>query len=425
MIKFYFSAVYILFFSANIHSQKINDTINKVQVEKIITYLASDRLKGRVNYTKEQLEVAEYISKEFTNYGLNPFPGFSNFYQPFRTASGNRSEVEELKWNGRKLEDSLFYFIPHSLSIHQGDLSDFFILQAFPPLADSILFYNWKRDDNVLIWVVLPENMSFSEATKNLHLPVGVPNSDILMVAANDEPETLKLSPDKKFPDSVLYNVVGIIPGRSLPEEAIIFSAHYDHVDKGQFGETGEIYNGANDDASGTTAVLQLARYFAMRRDNERTLIFCLFAGEELGLYGSRSFVNFIKPENIKAVINIEMIGRTNATGKNAFFVTGSYYSDLIKILARNLLGEKIKVMAQKNDPKFLFQRSDNYPFARKGIPAHSIMCSDDNEPCYHKPCDDVKRIDIENMTRIIKAIAKACTSVISGKDTPTRIKNN
>jgi Zn-dependent M28 family amino/carboxypeptidase len=151
--------------------------------------------------------------------------------------------------------------------------------------------------------------------------------------------------------------------------------------------------------------------------------MFCLFAGEELGLYGSRSFVNMIKPDDVKAVINIEMIGMTNATGKNAFMVTGSYLSDLTKILRRNLKGEKIKVMDQNSDPKLLFQRSDNYPFAAEGIPAHTIMCSDDNEPCYHKPCDEVNRIDMDNMTKIIQAIAKSCESLISGKDTPSRLK--
>ena len=66
-----------------------------------------------------------------------------------------------------------------------------------------------------------------------------------------------------------------------------------------------------------------------------------------------------------------------------------------------------------------LFQRSDNYPFFLKGIPAHSIMCSDDTDPCYHKPCDDASRIDFENMARIINAIAKSCQTLISGEDTP------
>jgi Zn-dependent M28 family amino/carboxypeptidase len=214
-----------------------------------------------------------------------------------------------------------------------------------------------------------------------------------------------------------------MIPGRSLPEEAIVFSAHYDHVDHSASNKIGEIFNGANDNASGTTAVLALAKYFSMRQDNERTLLFCLFSGEEIGLKGSRAFVNLIKPENIKAVINIEMIGMHNASGKNAFMFTGPYFSDLFKILKKNLDGEKVKAKEFTSDPNLLFQRSDNYPFAELGVPAHTIMCSDDNEPCYHQSCDDVKRMDIENMTRVIQAIAISCKTLISGVDTPTRIK--
>lgn len=424
--KIYLSlSILSIFTFTNTFSQTINDSINKDSIEKTITYLASDKLKGRVNYSKEQLEVAEFLSKEFTSYGLDPFPGTTNFYIPFRTSRGKKSDGGELYLNGKKIDDSLFIYIQHELIVTEKKLPDFLVLQAVPPLASSLIYNNWNNDqNNILIWIPLPEGVSFSEAIKNVLLLAGLPASDILIVASQDEPKEIKFSGNKKLMSSVLYNVVGMIPGHSFPQETIIFSAHYDHVDRGIVGDAGGIYNGANDDASGTTAVLALAKYFARRNDNERTLIFCLFAGEELGLYGSKSFINMVKPDNIKAVINIEMIGMTNATGKNAFMVTGSYLSDLTKILRRNLKGEKFKVMDQSRDPKLLFQRSDNYPFAEEGIPAHTIMCSDDNEPCYHKTCDDVNRIDIGNMTRIIQAIAKSCLSLISGKDTPTRIKN-
>jgi hypothetical protein len=416
--------IIFVFVSINSFSQTINDSINKDEIEKTITWLASDQLKGRVNYSKEQLEAAEFLSREFTNYGLDPFPGRTNFFIPFRTSWEKKSDGGELYLNGQKIEDSLFLYIQKELIVPKKELSDFMSLQAVPPLAGNLLYNNWENKQNsILIWIPLPEGLSFSEALTDVLLPKGIPASDILIVASKDEPKEVKFTGNKKELNSVLYNVAGMIPGHNLPQETIIFSAHYDHVDRGIYGEVEGTYNGANDDASGTTAVLALAKYFAMRNDNERTIVFCLFAGEELGLYGSKSFINMVKPDNIKAVINIEMIGMTNATGKNAFMVTGSSLSDLTKILRRNLKGGKIKVMDMNSDPKFLFQRSDNYPFAVEGIPAHSIMCSDDNEPCYHKPCDDVKRIDIDNMTRIIQAIAKSCVSLISGKDTPTRIK--
>jgi hypothetical protein len=420
-----FFFILLVFVFANTHSQTINDSINQESIEKTIKYLASDNLKGRVNYTKEQLEAAEFLSKEFTSYGLDPYPGNTNFFMPFRTARENKSDGGDLYLNGKKIDDSLFIFIQKQLIVKQKDLSHFMVLQAVPPLAQSLIYNNWEsKEYDILIWIPLPEGVSFSEALQDVLLPVGIPASDILIVASQDAPTEVKFTGNKKSLGSVLYNVVGVLPGRSLPDEAIIFSAHYDHIDQGIDGKVGGIFNGANDDASGTTAVLALAKYFSIRNDNERTLLFCLFAGEELGLYGSRSFVSQIKPKDITAVINIEMIGMTNATGKNAFMVTGSDLSDLTKILRTNLTSKKIKVMDLVNDRKSLFQRSDNYPFAELGVPSHTIMCSDDDDPCYHKPCDDAGRIDMGNMTRIIQAIAKSCASLISGKDTPTRIKN-
>ena len=310
LLIFFFAQYFFSF------SQTINDSISKKEVKEIITYLASDEMKGRVNFSREQAIVAEFIRNRFIEYGLKPFAAFDSFYHSF-----------------------------------------------------PVYGFGAESKDTVY-----------------------------------------------------LKNVVGIIPGRFKPDEAIIFSAHYDHIDKGVMGEKSKIYNGANDDASGTTAVLLLAKYFSMRHDNERTIIFCLFAGEELGLLGSGAFAKLIKPETIKAVINIEMIGVANRTGKKAFFVTGSAYSDFKKIIERNMGGTNVKIRKEGSDYKFLFQRSDNYSFAKLGIPAHTIMCSDDNDPCYHQPCDDVGRIDMENMTKIIQAIGIAGQSIISGKETPKRI---
>ncbi len=314
-----FCSLYITSFS-----QPLTDTIKEEVIKKHINFLAADKLKGRVNFTKEQLEAAIYLSKEFTSSGLQPLAPYNCFYQPFFNLSG---EILSQK-----------------------------------SVCDTLI-------------------------------------------------------------DTTLYNIVGILPGKTKPDEFIIFSAHYDHVSSGLRGETDQIFNGANDDASGTTAVLMLTQYFSLRHDNERTIIFCLFAGEELGLLGSAAFAKLIPPEKIKAVINIEMIGRTNRTGKNGFVVTGSVYSDLANILKRNLAGEKVKVRNEGQDYTGLFYRSDNFPFAKRGITAHSIMCSDDKDPCYHQPCDDAKYIDTKNMKKVIQAIAKGCSSLISGKDTPKRTK--
>lgn len=227
-------------------------------------------------------------------------------------------------------------------------------------------------------------------------------------------------------PSKVLMNVVGMIEGRSLPDEVIIFSAHFDHLEPGKKKKGRDhVYNGANDNASGTTAILTLADYFSKRKFNERTLIFCAFSGEELGLYGSRIFSQFISSKVVKAVINIEMIGMTSAAGKKSFFVTGSEYSDLDEILKKNLEGRDFKIVEEPDKEKMLFHRSDNLPFALYGIPAHTIMCSADEDPCYHKPCDEAERLDLENMTIVINAIITATRSLVDGTDTPERIDEN
>jgi len=251
------------------------------------------------------------------------------------------------------------------------------------------------------------------------------PTSSSFFQLFTTKPITDKEKEDSSWlydPQKVLFNVVGVLPGKSLAHEALIFSAHYDHLGQGDTGSSDSIYNGANDNASGTTALLVLADYFAKRNDNERTLIFCAFSGEELGLLGSGVFVNNLNADSIVAMINIEMIGITKPKRKNTFFITGAYYSNLRQIFKNNLNSTIVKIINEPDEKKQLFKRSDNLHFALKGIPAHSIMCSDDDDKCYHQPCDEAQRIDIKNMTEIIKAIAIATHSIIMGKDTPSRI---
>lgn len=240
------------------------------------------------------------------------------------------------------------------------------------------------------------------------------------------------LSDDQKVKDSnghfrsnkILLNVVAVLPGHESPNEAIVFSAHYDHIGVMHFGKD-TIFNGANDDASGTTALLMLAHYYTQAKNNARTLIFCAFSGEELGLIGSNVFVNTVSLKNVIAGINIEMIGNTNASLKNSFFITGERLSNLSRIARRNLKGTEYRVVSEPDEKKELFKRSDNYSFAQLGIPAHTFMCSDDDELCYHKVCDEVKRIDLPNMVNVIKAIVLATRSLVEGKDKPGKLIRN
>jgi len=217
-------------------------------------------------------------------------------------------------------------------------------------------------------------------------------------------------------------NVIGILPGISKPNEYVIFSAHYDHL--GTVAAEGDtVYNGANDDASGVTAVIALANYFRELGSNERTIIFVAFTAEEVGGFGSRYFSKSINPDEVVAMFNIEMIGTESKWKKNSAYITGFEKSDFGIILQKNLKGSKFKFYADPYTEQNLFYRSDNAMLAALGVPAHTISTSKmDDEKNYHKLSDEISTLDLENMTEIIKAIALSSESIISRKDTPTRV---
>jgi Zn-dependent M28 family amino/carboxypeptidase len=123
------------------------------------------------------------------------------------------------------------------------------------------------------------------------------------------------------------------------------------------------------------------------------------------------------------AMFNIEMIGTPSKWGKNSAFITGYEKTDMGKILQANLKGSSFKFYPDPYTEQDLFYRSDNATLARLGVPAHTISTSKmDVEPYYHTVNDEVETLDIPNMTMIIKAIALSARTIISGKDTPSRV---
>src|SRR5690606_22831015 len=133
-------------------------------------------------------------------------------------------------------------------------------------------------------------------------------------------------------------NVIGYLPGNRKPNEYVVFSAHYDHIGIGKPNEAGDsIFNGANDNAAGTTAIMMLADYFKAIGGNERSILFVAFTGEESGGFGSRYFSSRIKPEDVVAMFNIEMVGTESKWGKNSAYITGFEKSDFGIILQKNI----------------------------------------------------------------------------------------
>jgi Zn-dependent M28 family amino/carboxypeptidase len=128
------------------------------------------------------------------------------------------------------------------------------------------------------------------------------------------------------------------------------------------------------------------------------------------------------------AMFNIEMIGTESKWGTNSAYITGYEKSDMGKILQANLAGSKFKFEPDPYPKQNLFYRSDNATLAALGVPAHTISTSKmeqppNNEPNYHKQSDEIGTLDMNNMAEIIKAIALSSKTIISGKDTPTRVE--
>ena len=217
------------------------------------------------------------------------------------------------------------------------------------------------------------------------------------------------------LPDS--ENILAFIEGSEKPEEIIVISAHYDHVGT----KNGVVYNGADDDGSGTVAVMQIAKAFqsAKKAGNgpKRSILFLHVTGEEHGLFGSSYYSdNPVFPlENTVADLNIDMIGRDDIAnrGKNYVYVIGSeMLSSELKIIneAANKKTNNLELNYKYDDPKDpdrLYYRSDHYNFAKHGIPVAFFF--DGIHEDYHKSTDDVDKIDfplLQKRTQLVFATA-------------------
>lgn len=205
-----------------------------------------------------------------------------------------------------------------------------------------------------------------------------------------------------------LRNVVAMRRGTTRPDEIVLVSAHYDHIGIGAPVDGDRIRNGADDDASGTTAVLLLAEAFAAQPAPARSVVFVCFSGEEKGLRGSRAFAQAppFPLERIVANCNIEMIGRPEDGKRHKAWVTGVELSDFAALIAPALAKEDVELvdfaMARQ-----LFTASDNASLAAHGIVAHSISAGSLHRD-YHQPGDEVDKLDLPHMTTIIRALKAA-----------------
>lgn len=420
-ITILFFACFISLFS---FSQDINKVINAKEVERIEKILASDEMQGRKTFTPSIDKAADFISDEFRKAGLRYFDGLTDYKQPFSmmktkvvSASGS---LEGRSLNGQQI---IAISTAAELKIAQDSGYEKAVIDSGANLMRNA-YELLQQNKKYVVFVNTAHEKNFSRLERFSRESFGE-ITPVIFILSNEDPDTYQFEIKNEITSSNLANVVGVLPGKSKKDEYVIFSAHYDHLGIGKPDEKGDsIYNGANDDAAGTTAVIMLANYFSQLQNNERTLIFVTFTAEEIGGFGSQFFSRQIEADKAVAMFNIEMIGTDSKWGKNSAYITGYDKSDFGKILQANLSGSNFKFEPDPYPDQNLFYRSDNATLAALGVPAHTISTSKmDNEPNYHKQSDEIGTLDMNNMTEIIKAIAVSSRTIISGKDTPSRVE--
>lgn len=428
MMKRYILAGALLASTFGVFAQNVNKLIDQKDVERIISTLSADDMQGRGSFTPGIEKAAQFIEGEFKSIGLATMPGSTTGYRQNIPMSRTIPGKVQVNINMSSVSSKNIYVVGSSpLSWSSGD-----DVQVVKETADK----NFQADSRTFVtsgkkMLILVDpsfealfNRTRERIMKGATGAKGLPNQGVVFVLGSfDDIKSWEVSYAVKTEEVPLFNVAGIIPGKSKPDEYVVFSGHYDHLGIGKGMQGDSIYNGADDDASGVTAMITLAKYYKKLNNNERTLIFVAFTAEEIGGYGARHFTTTVDADKVVAMFNIEMIGKPSKFGENSAFITGYERSDFGKILQSNLEGTKFKFYPDPYTEQNLFYRSDNATLARLGVPAHTISTDQiDIDPDYHKVTDELKTLDVANITATIRAIALSSRGIVAGKETPTRV---
>jgi aminopeptidase YwaD len=404
-------------------------------------FLASDILQGRGSATRDEGIAATYVASEFESYGLKPAPGINGFIQTIEvekpeldghatlSADGLTAPLEEgrdfyILWTpGETVSGPLKRIASthlESASVEPGSAT-LVIAAGAAALTVGQVFSLSQRGAKVLLvadnpalkrnfqqslggttFVAVRPKGSVAEKTSAIVLTGGA-DSQIAKLTDNTQ-ITLTLKAQPTAP-RFTYNAVGYLPGINSKAGTLLITAHLDHLGVGKPVNGDPIYNGADDDASGTTAVLELAHALAAKPRLQRSILFVCFGSEEQGDVGSSYFRDHspVPLKDVAANIEFEMIGAQDPKmPKGSLMFTGWERTNLGPALKRHgaLLGP---------DPypdQHFFQRSDNYALALKGVVAQTVG-GWAMPPYYHQPNDDLQHLDITFMTNAIQSMVE------------------
>ena len=425
-----------------LHTTLARADINFDQMKKDIETLASDDMQGRKVFTPAIDKAADYIEKRFTEIGLVPFNNDS-LKQDFYIYKID-PQSSSIKLNGTLVKKDNLSTLSFYKNKSSKKVSDFKVInvsekddfrtvigQANHNERDTVLLVNPKHRD------IFKRYQSFLSRSKN-RFEVNQGPSLVIIMTQEKVVDSIEVEISNSISKQRLSNVVGLLKANAKQpnkNESVIFSAHYDHLgvtDKvveqknsldGSNKPIDLIFNGADDDASGTTAVINLASHYSEIKERKRDLIFVAFTAEEIGGFGSQYFSKQLDTNNIVAMINIEMIGKKSKFGESEFWMTGTERSNLDEIMQIELDKNQQKLFSDPYPKQRLFYRSDNATLARLGVPAHSFSTDEiDKDPHYHKAGDEVKTLNLRSMFNVINKIGNATNSLVTGTIKPTRL---
>ncbi|AMO21531.1 M20/M25/M40 family metallo-hydrolase [Flavobacterium columnare] len=259
----------------------------------------------------------------------------------------------------------------------------------------------------------IEKTLQFLTSDENKGREPGTPEMENVMVFLENQFKENQVKPFyKTYRDKLsdyhkpAYNIVGVIEGNDpvLKNEYVVIGGHYDHIGSATEVEGDRIANGANDNAVGTTAVLEVMRYFSEKKNNKRSIVFALFTAEEKGLLGSRHLAQKMKNAaiDIYFMFNYEMIGIPMNRKEMLVYMTGITKSNMAKKM-NEYASEKWVGYLPVESRYQLFKASDNYPFYEEyHIPAHTISSFDfENYKFYHHVKDEFDKMDIQHIQKV------------------------
>jgi aminopeptidase YwaD len=398
-------------------------------------FLTSAPLRGRGSATPDEAVAAAYVAAQFEAAGLTPVPGLNGYIQTAPVIRLRHARPATAVVNGRAV-DGLAVLDTRG-GVMRGPLARLATPDAPIARGDVVVyegplgqFGRFRRRAMVAgaVAILMPRNAEVEARIKaqgEAGLPIyldGMPPSPAPTLAALPPATLAALRAGTQVTievpvveeRTVTSNAIAYLPGTDPAAKLIMVSAHLDHdgVDA-----NGVVRQGANDNASGTVAVMELARALAAGKRPRRGILFVAYGAEEAGLLGSRWFAEHppLPLERIAANVEFEMIGAQDPKlPRGALMMTGFERSTLADVMTRNGAHVAPDPYPEQN----FFQRSDNYALALKGIVAHT-MSGWATVPTYHTPQDTFDAIDLPFMTAAIQSLVKPIRALANGRAEP------